>query len=373
MALRLVQLDDTNRTSFEALLAQAWEQNWEPDLARAILRWRYYDRPSAGGAWLACHDGECVAILDSFVRPYLLDGHRILVREGCDWYCVPKYRPLGLGIRLMQKMMAGPEPMISIGGSETTQAVLPHLGWTRLPDVEKYVLPLTARGLAGAVLRNRWPDREPYAKAIPGFVRLRRPPRAPAPPGGVRRVVEWRPGRAPSVPVPERQGLVQLLEEPDQTWMAQMPAGLAETCGLAFLLDDAPVGFSWSQIEPTVAGLEGCIVHLQVANLDQPVVDWVVAETARRLAARGVGIIRCNTSNADKAAALRRSGFVGRGAVASYWWTKARAEPPAMSDVGYLRADDAMPLAALRGRHMAASARRHYPAALPSQIQQAEQ
>jgi hypothetical protein len=373
MALRLVQLDETNRASFEALLAQAWRQNWEPDLARAILRWRYHDRPSGGGAWLACHDGECVAMLDSFVRPYLLDGRRILVREGCDWYCLPKYRPLGLGMRLMQKMMAGAEPMISIGGSETTQAVLPRLGWTRLPDVEKYVLPLTARGLAGALLRNRWPDRETYAKAVPGFVPLRRPRRASAPSGGVGRVVDWRPGRLAAVPLPQRPGLVQLLEEADQDWMAQMPSGLAETCGLVFLIDEAPVGFSLSQIEPTVAGLDGCVVHLQIASPDPAVGAWIVAETALRLAARGVGIIRCNTSNPDKAAALRRAGFVARGPLASYWWTKTREAPPATSDVGYLRADDAMPLAALRGRHIAASARRHPAPPVASHIPQVGQ
>jgi hypothetical protein len=155
--------------------------------------------------------------------------------------------------------------------------------------------------------------------------------------------------------------------------MAQMPPDLAETCGLVFLLDDAPVGFSLSQIEPTVAGLDGCIVHLQIASSDPAVVDWVVAETARRLAARGVGIVRCNTSSPDKGAALRRAGFVGRGTLASYWWTKTREPPPATSDVGYLRADDAMPLAALRARHMALSARRRPAPTVPSQVPQVEQ
>src|SRR5438094_250524 len=91
-------------------------------LARALIRWRYDARPSGGGIWLAGHDGQCVAMLDSFVRPYLLDGRRILVREGCDWYCLPKYRPLGLGVRLMREMMACPEPMLSIGGRNATLA-----------------------------------------------------------------------------------------------------------------------------------------------------------------------------------------------------------------------------------------------------------
>jgi len=32
MVLRLTQLDETNREAFEALLAQAWRQNWDSHL-----------------------------------------------------------------------------------------------------------------------------------------------------------------------------------------------------------------------------------------------------------------------------------------------------------------------------------------------------
>src|SRR5271166_4523750 len=35
---------------------------------------------------------DCVATLDSMLRPYLLDGQHILVRETADWYCVPRLR-----------------------------------------------------------------------------------------------------------------------------------------------------------------------------------------------------------------------------------------------------------------------------------------
>jgi hypothetical protein len=359
MGFRLTQLNETNRPAFEALLVQAWAQNWGPDLARALIRWRYYDRPSGGGTWLAWNDGQCVAMLDSFVRPYLLDGRRIVVREGSDWYCQPKYRPLGLGVRLMREMMACPEPMIAIGGSAATVAMLPRLRWARLPDVQKYVLPIKARGLAGTLLRNRWPAGEGYARAIPGFIPVRRPRRRPAPPLGVARIAEWRPGTPPILPLPQRQGLVQLLDQVDQDWIARMPPGVAQLLGLAFFLDERPVGFSLSQIEPAVTGFDGCIVHLQAADQrlaarqEQAVMDWVVAETASRLAARGVGIIRCTASSPEKGAALRNTGFVAAGLLPSYWWPKAGMPTPTGIDAGYLRADDAIPLPALRGRHRA--------------------
>ncbi|CAN7384254.1 hypothetical protein LJR225_002410 [Phenylobacterium sp. LjRoot225] len=355
MAFRLTQLNETNRPAFEALLEHAWGQNWGPDLARALIRWRYYDRPSGGGTWLASSGGQCVAMLDSFVRPYLLDGRRILVREGSDWYCLPKYRPLGLGVRLMREMMACPEPMISIGGSDATVAMLPRLRWTRLPDVQKYVLPIKARSLAGTLLRNRWPAGEGWARAIPGFIPLRRPRRSAAAPIGVGRVAEWRPGTPAVLPAPQHRGLVQLLDQVDQDWRARMPPGVAQQLGLVFFLDDTPVGFSLSQIEPAITGFDGCIVHLEAAHQAQAVVDWVVAETASRLAARGVGIIRCSASSPEKGVALRKVGFVATGALPSYWWPKTGVPTPSGTDAGYLRADDAIPFPALRGRHMATS------------------
>jgi hypothetical protein len=355
MALRLTQLDETNRPAFEALLAHGWRQNWDPELARALIRWRYYDRPSGGGTWLAFNDGQCVAMLDSYVRPYLLDGRRILVREGADWYCLPKYRPLGLGVRLMQKMMTYPEPMLAISGSATTLATLPRLGWTRLPDVQDYLLPVKARGVASIVLRKRWPYREAYARAIPDIIPLRPPRRAPAPSSGVGRIARWRPGIPTGLPVPQQPGLVQLLEQADQDWIARMPPGVAKPFGLIFFLDDTPVGFSLSQIEPTKTGCDGRIVHLQTADPAQAVMDWIVAETSVRLAARGAGVIRCWASGAEKLVALRRAGFVAREPLPSYWWPKAGAPAPVALDAGYLRADDAMPFPALHGRHLRTS------------------
>ncbi len=356
MALRVTLLSEANRPAFETLLAHSWKQNWSSELARALVRWRYYERPLGGVTWLAFNDDQCVAMFDSFVRPYMLSGRRILVREGGDWYCLPKYRPLGLGIRLLREMLANPEPMLSIGGSSATVEILPRLRWTRLPDVQKFVLPIKARGLAGTLLRSRWPAGEVYARTIPGFIPLRPPRRAPAPPCGVGRVAEWRPATPAALPVPQHNGLVQLLEQAHLEWMARIPPDVAQLLGLSFFLDDTPVGFSLSQIEPAITGFDGCIVHLQVAHPAQAVADWIVAETASRLAARGVGIIRSLASSPEKVAALRKAGFVGRGPLPAYWWPKVGAPTPSEIDAGYLRADDAMPLQALHGRHLTAVA-----------------
>lgn len=348
MTLRVTRLDETNRPAFEALLGLAWGQNWGAGLARDLIRWRYDDRP-AGDTWLALDDGQCVAMLDAFLRPYLFEGRRILVREGCDWYCLPKYRPLGVGLRLMRAMMAAPEPMLAVGGSEATVSILPRLQWSRLADVRRYVLPVKVRGLAAAFLRGWWPAGEVCARAIPGFIPTRSS--RPAPRGGPGRVAEWAPGSPAPLPVPHGRGLVQVLEPVDLNWLARMPAGVAQALGLVFYLGEEAVGFSLAQIEPAPAGLDGRIVHLQVRDADLEFLAWVVAETAARLAARGVSVIRCLASSPEKDAALRRAGFLVRGAMPSYWWPKAGMAASADADLGYLRADDAVPFAALIGRH----------------------
>lgn len=353
MALRILPLDEAARPALERLLVDAWVQNWGSGLARRLADWRYKDR-SPGDTWLAFDGDRCVAMLDSVVRPYLLDGCRILVRETCDWFCLPEYRPLGLGITLMRRVMASPEPLLSIGGSQATLALLPRLRWKPLPAAKRYVLPISARGLAGAVLRTRWPARERLANAIPSRLSLR-PPRGAQAPGvrfGAARIRECRPEMVQALPLPTGRGLVQLLEEPEAGWFGRIPQELAHPLGLLFLLDDKPVGFSLSQIEPTASGLDGCILHLQIAHAAQEVVNWVVTGTAQALAERGVGFIHCRASAPAKIEALRMAGFLARTPCPSYWWNRTDTPVPSLLDAGYLRADDAIPFPALRGRRL---------------------
>lgn len=357
MALRLLPLDETTRPAFERLLEHVWELDLSPVLMREVIRWRFHDRPPNGSTWLALDDDRCVAAIDSFVRTYLLEGRPIRVRETCDWFCMPEYRVLGLGLQIMRRMMACPEPILSVGGTEATLSILPRLGWKPLPEVQKYVLPARARGLAGSMLRRKWPAHEALARAIPGFVPLRPLRPVPAPPGGTARVSEWRPGTATPLPLPDPQGCVQILEPADGEWIARAPPEFVRPFGLLFFLSERPVGFSLAQLEPVASGLDGSILHLQIAHDAQPVTDWIVAETARRLIMRGAGIVRCGASSPEKAAALERAGFVARKPEPGYWWSRAGIPPPVRIDVGYLRANDGMPFDALRGRRLGTAGR----------------
>ncbi|MGG5818513.1 GNAT family N-acetyltransferase [Falsiroseomonas sp. HW251] len=352
MTLSLRPLDASAYPAFEALLAEAWARNWDAGLQRDLAAWRYRARQDDGGTWLAFDGDRCVALLDSFVRPWLLDGRPVTLRETCDWYCAPSHRPAGLGIALMRRMMQQSEPMLSIGGTAATLSLLPRLRWAALPPMRAFVLPVKARGLAGGLLRRRWPAQEGLARAIPGFLPLR-PPRAAAPPGDAARIEPWDP--AEEAPVPQAPGLVQLLSRPAHEWLCRVPATLARPVALLFRLGGVAVGASFSLLAPAVAGQEATIVRLQIAEASQAIVDWVVAETALALASLGAGLIRCLAGAPATVAALERAGFLAATPRPVFWWSRDLA-PPSALDAGFLRADDAVPLDALRGRRLAAIA-----------------
>lgn len=338
-------LNSTTVPALLKLMPSLWAQDRDEDFFPETFRWRYLEKPSNGGTWIALDNEQCVAMLDSYIRPYLLDGRRVLLREFADWFCLPKYRPFGLGLKLMRMMMDSREPMIAIGGTDATLSILPRLGWKPLPEVQRMILPVTLRGLAGNLLRRRAARHAKYARAIPGFIPVRSPRKAP-PPAANAWVDEWRPGSKLAPPIPRRDGLVELLELADLEWICAAPPGFIRPMVLIFLLGDEPVGVSLSQLEPSASGPDARIVHLQISNLAQPVVDWIVSETARRLSQAGVGFIRSRGSSRPTITALRKIGFIAARSERAHWWAKDGTPPPSMIDVSYLRADDALPFSA---------------------------
>lgn len=345
MAISFRKLDEATRGPFEHLLTHFWTRRRSGDLQPALMHWRYYTRPSGGGTWLAFDGDQCVGVIDSFLRQYLLDGRPLVVRETCEWFCLASYRPRGIGTLLMRKMMAGAEPILSIGGTPASLAMLPRLRWTALEPVQEWVLHVKARNVAGGLLRRTWPAGEPLAKLVPPAIHIRRLPRAVSPSGALARVEDLY-GEVPSaLPSPGPKGLVQILGQADRDWLATMPPALARPFGLVFLLNDEPVGASFSQLEPRSFGFAGRIVHLQIVQTAaQDVFDWVVAETARRLVKAGAGLIGCWASTPEKATALSNAGFIMRTLEPSYWWSRHRIPAPSRLDAGYLRADDAVPV-----------------------------
>jgi len=342
------QLNETTAALLSALLPTVWDFERDPGFVQQVFQWRYLNR-APGNLTLVAVDGDrCVGVIDSYSRPYLLDGRLVQLRETADWFCLPQYRPLGLGLKLLRMMMRLPEPLINIGGSKATRSILPRLGWKQVSAVPQMVLPASLRGLAGNLLRRpQHPEHTKYARAIPRFLPLRRPRRV-APPAADAQVEEWLPGRDLDIPVPQQDGLVQVVDRANLEWMCSAPPSLYRAIVLLFRVGDEPVGLSLSQLEPSASGPDGRIVHVQTSSSSQAVAEWVVSETARRLAASGAGFIRCRASTPSMHAALRRVGFIAVGSEPVFWWAQGRTPPENGIAVSYLRGDDAVPLGAAR-------------------------
>ncbi|HUB14404.1 MAG TPA: hypothetical protein VMB34_20805 [Acetobacteraceae bacterium] len=343
-------LDSDLYHSFERLLALVWQQTWPDELAREIVRWRYYQRPVGHMTWVACDGDQCVAMVDSRVRPYILCGQRTMIRETADWYCLPDYRHYGLGLQVLAKLRSFPEPVLVVGGTDTTRQILPLLRWTVLPPVQSYVLPVTARGLAANMMRLKWPHREALARLVWRGLPLRPPRRLRAPSGRpemqLLHAADWY-----ELPADTGNRFMALLERDHWQWLTKMPAAFATPLGMVFRLDGVVVGFCLAQLEPSAAGLDGRIVHLQAERNDARLLGWMVSVAARILVDRGAAFIRCFVSTPEKIEAVQAVGFVFSQTMPCHWWNRPGVPVPESIDVDYLRGDDAQPLGAIRGRY----------------------
>ena len=351
--VELVHLDESRRPAFEELLSEVWEQTWTKQLAKDIVQWRYYDRPEEAVTWLAIDEDRCVGMLDTMLRPYLLDGQRILVRETADWYCKPSHRASAVGLHLMWCLRRHPESVFVVGGSPATRDMLAKMRWNQLPSSSDFVLPIKARGLAAMMIRRSWWSHETLARLVPSFLPCKGPRRIKPPPG--RRPTVRLLDRHDDISPPscDRDGLVQLLEPQHWRWLSRMPEELAQPIGVEFFLDDVLVGFSLAQIEPAVTGLDGKILYVQAT--DPSLTAWVLSETTQILADHQVGFVRCCVSTPDKVAAMERVGYIKVQDLPCYWLARSTPAPKTL-DIGFLRGDDAIPYRVLRGRKLANAA-----------------
>jgi len=343
--VHLEQLDESNRSAFLDLLQEPWSLNWQASLAREIVQWRYFDRPDTAVTWLIMDDDRCVAMLDSMLRSYMLDGHHIKVRETADWYCVPRLRSRGIGLRLMLHLVKqSAEPVFVLGGSEMNVALLSKMhGWRTLGSATSFIMPLKVRELVANLFRRRG-KQEWMARSVPAFLPAKMP-RHIRPPNG-HRLTTTTFGQTISMPATDATGLVQLLDKDHWAWLRRMPSAMAEPIGLQFFLDDRCIGVSVSQVEPTATGLDGRIVCLY--GTDESLLSLLVYETTHYLAQNKVGLIRCCVSTPSKVMAMKEVGYIKAGELPCLW--RHGALSPTSIDVGFMHSDSCIPFQSLRNR-----------------------
>ena len=342
MSIHLAPLSEENAPAARDLLLRFWRQNWPEDFANRFFRWRYFGRPSCQ-TMLAFDDTRCVGTIGSVMRSYRMGTDRVRVCETFDWFVLPEYRSLGLGLKLIKRIMARPEPILVIGGTDATRELLPRLGWRRLADVGNYFLPISARTFTALGLRRMLAGSERLARVIPQALRLRNPRKLPAP-GASAAISQWS-GQIPLglFPIPDgAYNLAAILDRNDLAWLARAPAEAGQLVVLEFKVNGAPAAISLSRMEQRPEGPGAKILHLQLGTPSTALAEWVVSETAQDLASRGAGVIFCRASCPWISAALRRTGFIGRDPLPAFWWPVGNTIPANPTHLTRLVGDDSI-------------------------------
>lgn len=286
-------------TDAENLLLSSW---WNTDLAGQeadeLCRWRFFDLPGSELV-MAYEDRRCVAIIASYTRPYRMGSRVIMVREPSDWFCLPEFRHLGIGLQLMELLMEKPEPILAIGGTEDQRTLLPEMGWQQMPDLATYTLPLTTRWLADKALRRLAPGRAgmleylpPWPRYLPWIHLLRKRSGAP--------MLEcW--GRnqqhLPEVtPSGDTTCVVPLLRDGEWEWLRQAPPRLGTFFHLAFSWGGPVEGVVLGRLYRDDGLMRAKLMHVLVRDPSARSYEAMLHETVRYVRTQGADIVYCSAS-----------------------------------------------------------------------------
>lgn len=342
MSIHFAPLTIETLPALKHLVLPFWDRTWDDAVCDRIFRWRFLER-SDGEAILAFDGDRCIAMIDSWVRRYIVDNEICHVREMADWYSHADYR--GAGLEPVWMMMRRPEPSISAGGTIPTQRMLPRLGWKPMPQqFRNFILPLNSSVLLeGLFRRSKIPGSAQLASlarhiALPiGRIRNRVPQSGEA---GIRPML---PLGVPSTMdcASPSYALARLVDESELEWLHSAPREMGEFGSLVFSLDGKAVGISVYRLLSRSHRREGCILHIQASQVSTRSYAWMASETAAYLVRRGATMIRCRTSCLFLARALRQTGFYQRPALIPMWWWPKNGElPKGNALLSFLRADD---------------------------------
>jgi hypothetical protein len=303
------------------LLLHYWERSWPSDVADSFLRWRLFDRPD--WAAVAAFDRDrCVAFIDSFVRPYTVEGRRRRVRETGEWFCMPDYRPLA-SLKVLQALMQKPEPIVATTNSEVTKAVLPKLKWQVVCEQQQCIFPVGV-GVAVKSLTKRLKMQLSTLPTVTGTLlpfRFRKPRRlaAPGQPATISEITSAE--DLPDLQPPEDAfALFALADRADARWFSVAPSGEGRFIWLQFQLQGKTVGLSLSRIFREGPYQAARLLHVQSSRHDADIYAWIASETSCHLAAVGVHWIEARSTSEMIVGALESTGYMKGNSFPVYWW-----------------------------------------------------
>jgi hypothetical protein len=325
----------------QLVMSNFWQRQWSERVAEEIFSWRYRDLHACEMA-VAYHGEHLVAMIASYLRPHLIAQELVLVREPSDWFCLPEYRWMGVGLQLMYMLMDLDEPLLAIGGNDSAMTVLPALGWQRFSAVRNYTLPLTTRffiSKASHLLRAQI-IRSAAAKL--GAISL---------PKFRQRYGEnhsWR-EVDPTHYVPDMRSaanaydFLPLLCEQEIEWLYAAPQDLGTFFCLVFPESTGVVtAFALGRLYSYLDLHHAKLIHIHTCSPSVEVYARILGETIGYLQDHKADVVYCRASSPFLRPALRRLGFIGTGLTPAYWWAKDQAPVHGNLHLTFLRGDDAI-------------------------------
>jgi hypothetical protein len=297
-------------------------QVWQRPRSEAYLRWRYLEHPRHH-AYLALRGGECLAMVSAFRRPYRVGGREITVSDSFDWFCLPELRRAGLGVRVLQRMMQDPEPVIVTGGSDDTRELLPRMRFAIPATVSRFALLLGAERAADALAR-----RTPVPRALGRLAfALARPLLAPrvlaAPAGG--RVETPQAFDAETLaldPRPGGRGTAPVWTPAYVAWLAAGSPGMGRYLPLRFRIGAELAGWALLRIFEGPAGREAVLLDVRAREPSEAIYTWMISAAAVRAAGERPGLLTAATSAPHVEAALRANRFRRLGDAPIQYWAR---------------------------------------------------
>jgi len=343
MPITIEPLTETTLPAVEEMLLQLWERDWKPEFSNRLFRWRFLDREN-GEAILVMDGARCVAMIDSWVRQYMINGELVSVRELCDWFSLPEYR--GVGLKPMRMMMKKPEPIVSIGGSQDTQSLLPRLGWKALPEpAVDYSLLVTGAPLVERFFnRFNLPGKNTCVRLANGLWLPHRSPKirfASENESAFREHSSNSP--LPTVsPPPSSYQLASLIGTNEIDWICSAPKEMGDFIALEFLLEDQVIGLTLSRLFKGDHTTKANIVQVQSSQVSADIYRWMINETTSLMARKGADVVKCRTTCNFMAEALHQLGYLKRDSWQTVWWSKNQEPPQGPILLSRYRADDAI-------------------------------
>ncbi len=344
MSIEFTKMEASTRQAFYDTLLTFWDRSWDKEFQQEFLAWRYARRTD-GETLLAMSGSECIGLIDTFIRPYRIGGQEVLVREPCDWYCLPGNR--GVGMRLMKFLINQSEPLLGVGLPKAALAIASRLNWRHLVDAYDFVLPITAHRVAGTILRKVKLGDGSVAMYLPRGIRLR--------PKAVwtkyreadGEVGDLAPGDWPGKdwPIVDEGGgyaVAPIVTKSYVQWLTSGPTSLGKVFCLAFRTKGTLVGVTICRIEESKVGRKARLIHLQSSDLNVRTLRWMIAENVHRAIQLDAESVQCRSSCPTTNAALASLRFHPTSNDAVMVGFNDLPIPSGPANVTFLRGDDAM-------------------------------